>query len=116
MSDTIVNFKVVSGLEMHHDPSRNKCQALPFGHHKVYTDWPEWVSVQNKVKIVRAMFINEGNLEKINSDLVSKCFFVKLNQSYGIKGTILQKVYFVNTFLFSKVFSWPSVLILIGRC
>lgn len=41
--------------------------------------------------------------EKLNSDLVSKCFFDILHRSYGIRGTILQKVYFVNTYLFSKI-------------
>ena len=50
-----------------------------------------------------ALFTNIGSLEKINSDLVMKNFFDTLNKSHGIKGTIIQKVYFVNTYLFSKV-------------
>ena len=55
------------------------------------------------MKIVGAMFSNKGNLEKINSGLVSKTFFDLLHKSYGIKGTIFQKVHFVNTYLFSKI-------------
>ena len=34
---------------------------------------------------------------------MSKSFFDSLQKSYGIKGTIFQKVYFVNTYLFSKI-------------
>ena len=46
---------------------------------------------------------NNESIDKLNSDLVSKCFFNTLQKSYGIKGTILQKVHFVNTFIFSKL-------------
>ena len=50
--DVICNFENVSGLKMHRDPSRGKCQALPFGSHRSFDNWPEWVSVKSKVKIV----------------------------------------------------------------
>ena len=38
--DTICNFEHVSELMMHRDPSRGKCQALPFGSHREYNLWP----------------------------------------------------------------------------
>ena len=99
----IKKFENVSGLVMHRDPSRGKCQALPFGKHRSFTGWPSWITVKNEVKIVGAMFSNRGELDKLNGNLVSKCFFDFLHKSYGVKGTILQKVYFVNTYLFSKI-------------
>ena len=102
-SDLIERFEKVSGLEMHRDPARNKCQALPFGNHRYYNGWPAWITVRDEVKIVGAVFSNKGDIEKLNSNLVSKCFFDALHRSYGVKGTILQKVHFVNTYLFSKV-------------
>ena len=49
------------------------------------------------------MFSNEEDIEKLNSNLVSQNFFDKLSKSYGIRGTIFQKTYFANTFLFSKL-------------
>ena len=102
-SQVIKRYEVVSGLEMHRDPLRRKCQALPFGNHKEFQNWPGWVTVCDEVKIVGALFSNKGNLEKINSNLVTKTFFDYLHKSYGIKGTLFQKVYFVNTYLFSKI-------------
>jgi hypothetical protein len=58
------------------------------------------------MKVVGVMFSNNEPLEKINSDLVLQCFFSALNNSFGIKGTIFQKAYFINTYLFSKL--WYS--------
>ena len=100
---TISEFENVSGLMMHRDPARGKCQALPFGSHRDFQDWPEWVTVRSSMKIVGVIFSNSESLEKINSELVLKSFNDKLHASYGIRGTILQKVYFVNTYLFSKL-------------
>ena len=40
---SIERFEAVSGLLMHRDSSRNKCQALPFGDHRNYQDWPDWL-------------------------------------------------------------------------
>ena len=77
-----------------------------FGSHRDNNLWPAWVSVKNKMKVVGAMFSNNEPLETINSNLVSQCFFNSLNKSFGIKGTIFQKAYFVNTYLFSKL--WYS--------
>ena len=100
---TISDFENISGLMMHRDPARGKCQALPFGSHREFQEWPDWVTVRSSMKIVGVIFSNYDNLEKINSELVFKSFNDKLHASYGIRGTILQKVYFVNTYLFSKL-------------
>ena len=101
--NVICNFEAVLVLLMHRDLIREKCQALSFGCH---IDHDQWVTVKSKMKVVAAIFSNNESIDKLNSDLVSKCFFNTLQKSYGIKGTILQKVHFVNTFLFSKL--WYS--------
>ena len=88
---------------MHRDPSRDKCQALPFGRHREYNEWPGWVSVKNKIKVVGAFFSNNECIDKLNTENVSKAFYYALQKSFGVKGTIFQKVYFVNTYLFSKL-------------
>ena len=102
----ICKFEEISGLEMHRDPRRLKCQALPFGKHKDYDAWPEWVTVKSSIKVVGAVFSNNESIDKLNSALVEKCFYNALNKSYGITGTIYQKAFFVNTYLFSKL--WYS--------
>ena len=101
--EVICRFEKVSGLKMHRDPERDKCQALPFGSHRFFNSWPDWVSVKDKIKVVGGIFSNREPFEKINSDLVEKCFFDALHKSYGIRGTIFQKAYYVNTYLFSKL-------------
>ena len=101
--DVICKFENISGLIMHRDPKREKCVAIPFGDHKEYQNWPEWVTVKNKIKVVGAVFSNDEHIDKFNSDLVEKSFFNALQKSYGVVGTIFQKVYFVNTYLFSKI-------------
>ena len=97
---------------MHRDPTRGKCQALPFGRHKGYLNWPDWVSVRDEIKVVGAIFTNKGDIERINSNLVSRCFFDMLNKSYGIRGTIFQKAYFVNKYLFSKIWYLAQCFVL----
>ena len=102
--DVICRFEKVSGLKIHRDPARGKCQALSFGNHRNCTTWPGWVTVSNKIKIVGIIFSNEvNNFEKFNTDLVSQNFFNELHKVQAMRGTILQKVYIVNTFLFSKL-------------
>ena len=57
---------------MHRDPARNKCQALPFGQHREHRNWPRWITVKDEVKIVGAIFSNQGgSIEKLNSNLAS---------------------------------------------
>ena len=103
--EIIEKFEKVSGLEMHRDPNREKCQALVFGRHRQYQDWPEWVTVKEKIKIVGIWYTNipDLSLEKINTDMVKESVFKKLFSSYGIRGTVMQKIYFVNTFILSKI-------------
>ena len=101
--DAITKFESISGLVMHRDPKREKCNALPFGSHREYQGWPNWVTVKNRIKVVGAIFSNDESLDKLNSDLVAKCFYNALQKSYGIMGTIFQKVYYVNTYLFYKI-------------
>ena len=88
---------------MHRDPKREKCQAIPFGEHREHLDWPKWVTVKNKIKVVGAVFSNDESFDKLNSDLVAKNFYNALQKSYGVMGTIFQKAYYVNTYLFSKI-------------
>ena len=99
----ISNFESISGLMMHRDPKQDKCKSLPFGNHRQFQDWPEWVTVKSKIKVIGALFSNSESIDKLNSDLVSQAFHNALQKSYGIRGTIFQKVYFVNTYLFSKI-------------
>ena len=101
----IEEFEGVSGVRMHRDPQKGKCQALPFGDHKQYKDWNRWpwVSVQNKVKIVGAIFCNDNDIDKLNSDLACQNFYYELQKYFGFRGTIFQKVSIVNTYLFSKI-------------
>ena len=101
--EAICRFEKVSGLKMHRDPTRGKCQALPFGSHRQFSRWPDWVSVRDKIKVVGGLFSNKETFEEINSGLVAKCFYDSLHKSYGIRGTIFQKAYYVNTYLFSKL-------------
>ena len=37
---------------MHRDPKQDKCNVLPFGDHREHQDWPEWVTVKNRIKVV----------------------------------------------------------------
>ena len=102
--NAISNFEGVSGLKMHRDPKREKCQALPFGRHKLFQQWPNWVTVKDVIKVVGVHFSNvEGNFETLNSKLVAQNFYNGLQQWQGTRGTVFQKVYIVNTFLFSKL-------------
>ena len=59
--------------------------------------------MKNKIKIVGGIFSNDESFEKINSDHVSKCFYDALHKAFGIRGTIFQKTYYVNTYLFPKL-------------
>ena len=104
--DIICKFETISGIVMHRDPKREKCILLPFGDHREHQDWPEWVTVKNKMKVVGAIFSNNEHIDKLNSELVEQNFYCALQKSYGVIGTIFQKAYYVNTYLFSKI--WYS--------
>ena len=71
----IEKFEKVSGLEMHRDPGRQKCQALPFGEHRDFKGWQNWVTVKQNMKVVGAIFSNEDNMENLNTNLVAQNFY-----------------------------------------
>lgn len=110
--NVICKFEAVSGLKMHRDPRREKCQALPFGAHRTFQNWPDWVTVKDSVKVVGAWFSNSNNLEKMNGDLIKKSFYDALHKAWGTRGTVQQKVHFVNTYLFPKIWYLSQVFIL----
>ena len=109
--NVIEGFENVAGLKMHRDPARGKCQALPFGKHTEYKDWPEWISVKGSIKVVGIIFTNENEkFESMNTDLVVQNFYNALQKVLGMRGTLFQKVYAVKTFLFSKLcYLWMKI-------
>ena len=112
VDNIITKFEKVSGLIVHRDPTKLKCNILCFGKHRQYRSWPSWVNVSNKVKIVGAIFLNLDNIELINSKNIESNINMKINDSYGMKGTLLQKVYFLNIFILSKLNYLAQVFIL----
>ena len=103
VQDTVIRFEKVSGLLLHRDVSRKKCNVLSFGNHVNYKKWPSWITKANKIKVIGAYFINQGNLEWENSIFVKDKCFERINANWSLKGTILQKAFFVNTFCLSKL-------------
>ena len=101
----ICKFQDVSGLSMHLDPRRGKCQALNFGSHRNYTAWPAWLTIKEVVNIIGILYSNvkDKSLEQVNSDFVKNKVLGKLFAASGIRGTVLQKTQYVNTYLLSKV-------------
>ena len=62
------------------------------------------MTVKNRIKIVGIWFTNERNkLEEVNTTLVEQNFYMTLNEASGMRGTLQQKVHYVNTYLFSKL-------------
>ena len=114
--NAIEGFENISGLKMHRDPARGKCQALPFGRHGDFKDWPAWISVRKSIKVVGIIFTNERNrFEQLNTDLVVQNFYNALQKVLGMRGTIHQKVYVVNTFLFSKLWYVSQVVKIVKK-
>merc|ERR1711954_296502 len=54
IENIISMFESISGIRLHRDPSREKCQALTFGDHRSFGGWAKWpwISKKNTVKIV----------------------------------------------------------------
>ena len=48
-------------------------------------------------------------MEKLNTELVSKTFYNNLQRAYGMRGNIMQRVYFANTYLLSKLWYTSQV-------
>ena len=61
------------------------------------------------MKVVGAMFSNKESLEMLNTNIVAQNFYNSLQRAYGVRGTIFQKVYYVNTYLFSKLWFTSQV-------
>ena len=102
IEEVIDKFETVSGIKHHREPSRDKCQALSFGEHRYFTGWGKWpwITVKNTIKVVGAYFSNEKDIDKLNTELACQNFHLELSKSYGIQGTVFQKTYLVNTYLF----------------
>ena len=101
--EVISKFELVSGTEMHRDPSREKCQALPFGTHKDHRDWPSWVTVKNEIRILGVCYSNNESLEKCNSRTIFERVNGQIMGNFCMRGTPLQKAAFANTYIFSKI-------------
>ena len=101
--DIINRFEKVSGMEMHREQKREKCQAVPFGSHRSYANWPDWITVKNEVKILGINYSNFESLEVCNSRLVLTTVNNHLMGNFGIRGTPMQKISYVNMHVFSKI-------------
>ena len=64
---------------------------------------PQWVNKANKTKIIGAVFTSNGDIEHLNSMEVQKSCLARIHASLGLRGTLLQKAYFLNTYVFSKL-------------
>ena len=99
----VTDFEKVSGVRLHRDKTLKKCNVLPFGSHLTHDCWPYWVNVCTEMKVIGGTFVNNGSLESINSKQVKIKFYGKLNENWGMHGTLGQRVYFVNTFCLTKL-------------
>ena len=108
----ISDFEQVAGLILHRDKTRKKCNVLPFGSHRDFQNWPVWVNKVSKIRIIGAIFSNEDDISRLNSKEVERCTLARIYSSVGIRGTLLQKVYFLNTYIFSKLTYLAQVFIL----
>ena len=112
VEEVISDFEEVSGLILHRDKSRKKCNVLPFGSHRDFKEWPDWVNKVSKIRIIGAMFSNDQDIERLNTKEVERCTLARIYSSIGIRGTLLQKVYFLNSYIFSKLTYLAQVFIL----
>ena len=103
VDETIKRFEGVSGLILHRDVTRKKCNVLTFGSHRNFDGWPQWVNKANKTKIIGAVFTSNEDIEHLNSMEVQRSCLARIHASLGLRGTLLQKAYFLNTYVFSKL-------------
>ena len=103
VEETIQRFEKVSGLILHRDVSRKKCNVISWGSHRNFSQWPPWVNKCSKTRIIGAVFSNNEDIELLNSMELQRCTLSKIYGSLGLRGTLLQKVYFLNIFVFSKL-------------
>ena len=97
VDSTIQRFKAVSGLILHRDVRRKKCNVLSFGSHRGFTQWPLWVNKVTKTKIIGGIFSSDEDIEHLNSMELQRNTLSKIYGSMGLRGTLLQKVYFLTT-------------------
>ena len=100
---TITKFEEVSGLILHRDISRKKCNVIRFGTHRSFDLWPPWVNTVTKSKIIGAIFSSENDIEDLNSSELQRNTLSRIYGALGLRGTLLQKAYFLNIFVFSKL-------------
>ena len=103
VQDIVFAFEKVSGVMVHRDKSLKKCNVLPFGNHRKFQNWPDWVNVSDKIKIIGGIFGNSCNIEYENSQNVKNKVLGKLFENWGMKGSLMQKSYFVNVFCLTKL-------------
>ena len=103
VQDLVFAFEKVSGVMLHKDKSLKKCNVISFGNHRQYNNWPFWVNVTDKVKIIGGIFGNSCNIEHENSKIVKNKVLGKLFENWGMRGSLSQKVYFVNVFCLTKL-------------
>ena len=103
VDETIQRFEKVSGLILHRDVSRKKCNVLTWGSHRSFSQWPSWVNKCSKTRIIGAVFSNNEDIELLNSMELQRSTLGRIYGSLGLRGTLLQKVYFLNIFVFSKL-------------
>ena len=102
--EIVKKFEMISGFQMHRDPKKGKCQALSFGEHRKYKEWPEWVSVREEVQVIGIWYTNkrEKTNESLNTEKILQKIRNNINEMRGHAGNLLEKAYYVNTFLMSK--------------
>ena len=99
----IFNFEKVSGIYLHRDKTKKKCNILNFGRNRNHENWPNWINVVDQMQVIGGLFTNNGSLEKINSELIKNKCIGTIMSNFNMTGTIDQKVYFLNTYCFSKL-------------
>ena len=105
VQEIVQKFEKISGFQMHRDPKKGKCQALSFGEHKNYIEWPDWVSVREEVQVIGIWYTNvRGKTnERLNTEKILQKIRNNMKEMRGHAGNLLEKAYYVNTFLMSKV-------------
>ena len=103
IEELIFKFERISGIYLHRDKTKKKCNILNFGGNRNHKDWPDWINVVDRMQVIGGLFTNNGNLEKINSELIKNKCLGNIFNNWNMTGTIDQKVYFLNTYCFSKL-------------
>ena len=116
VEEIVTKFEQVSGVKLHRNKLLKKCNILCFGQHRGYQKWPDFVNVVDSLKVIGATFINDGHLEMINSEHVKVRVIAKINENWGIRGTLCQKAFFCNTFCLSKLNYLGQVFKLDKKC